>query len=252
MTLRWLIGTPLGRPVVPLVKRITTGSSSCEETSGSDAPAPAASSSPTVSSSGHTGEPRSNGASRSMRRRSANTTRGSVSCTAYASSGPVHQPLSPTVVAPSAVTAQNKRAYSTRLAAAIAMRSPGRTSKRILMPLATWATAVTTDSNVSVRSGKTRYGRSAYRSAPVSSTSTTDLGRCLKTRNAKPNRSSSMSSKGPPGPSSGSPASPGRSSPDQVSLCSPCRSVSVGDGIAHDPEALSSCDWTRHAALPSA
>ena len=144
--------TPFGRPVVPLVNRMTNGSSSSMATSGNArvgrvpprAPAKSRSNSTTGSPSASSTPSR-----RSSRRRSPNSTFGSVSSTAYAISSPVHQPLSPTVIAPSAVVAQNASAYSTVLGATMATRSPGpdrRSSSR--SAAATAAIGCRIDANV--------------------------------------------------------------------------------------------------------
>ena len=97
--------TPLGRPVVPLVKRMTNGSSSSSSTLGERRVAartpPARRSRPRTTSTGRSAGS-STPSSRSSRRRSPSSTLGSVSSSAYAISSPVHQPLSPTVTAPSA------------------------------------------------------------------------------------------------------------------------------------------------------
>src|SRR3954453_4064305 len=119
--------TPLGRPVVPLVKRMTNGSSSSSTASGKTA------SGAYVSSAGKSSSNESTVTSsgsdtpsiRSRRRWSPSSSLGSVSSTAYAISSPVHQPLSPTTTPPSATVAQNVTAYSTVLGATIATRSPG-------------------------------------------------------------------------------------------------------------------------------
>ena len=101
--------TPLGRPVVPLVKRMTNGSSSSMATSGNGASGACARARRSRPRTRRTGRPAGSSmpSRRSSRRRSPNSTFGSVSSTAYAISSPVHQPLSPTVIAPSAVVAQN-------------------------------------------------------------------------------------------------------------------------------------------------
>ncbi len=121
--------TPFGRPVVPLVKRMTKGSSSSMATEGKSAPGACRSSSAKSRSNSTTGRPAGSSmpSSRSRRRRSPRRTFGSVSSTAYAISSPVHQPLSPTVIAPSAVVAQNVSVYSMVFGATIATRSPGPT-----------------------------------------------------------------------------------------------------------------------------
>ena len=109
MLLRCESITPLGRPVVPLVKRMTNGSSSSSATSGNGASgayvssaAKSSSNESTVTSSGSVTP-----SSRSSRRWSPSSSLGSVSSTAYAISSPVHQPLSPTATPPSATVAQN-------------------------------------------------------------------------------------------------------------------------------------------------
>ena len=129
MLLRCVSMTPLGRPVVPLVKRMTNGSSSSSSTSGNGASGAYVSSAAKSSSNDSTGRPAgsSTPSNRSSRRRSPKSTFGSVSSTAYAISSPVHQPLRPTATAPSATVAQKVSVYSTVLGATMATRSPGPT-----------------------------------------------------------------------------------------------------------------------------
>ncbi len=156
MLFRCVSITPLGRPVVPLVKRMTNGSSSSSATSGKGASGAYDSSAAKSSSNESTG--RSAGSStpsrRSSRRRSPSSTLGSVSSTAYAISSPVHQPLRPTVTAPSATVAQNVSAYSTVLGATMATRSPGPTPYWSRSAAATAAIGWRIAANVYSRSGK--------------------------------------------------------------------------------------------------
>src|SRR5215212_8379902 len=156
MLFRCVSITPLGRPVVPLVKRMTNGSSSSSSTSGNGASGAYDSSAAKSSSNDNTG--RSSGSatpsSRASRGRSPRSTFGSVSSTAYAISSPVHQPLSPTATAPSATVAQNVSAYSTVFGATIATRSPGPTPYWSRSAAATAAMGWRIDSNVYSRSGK--------------------------------------------------------------------------------------------------
>ncbi len=113
--LRWVSVAPFGRPVVPDVKRIMNGSSSSMATSGrsmsSPARAPACSTSVANGIIGTSASSMPTSANRSSRASSPNSTLGAVSSTPYASSGPVHHPLRPTMIPPRATVAHCANAY---------------------------------------------------------------------------------------------------------------------------------------------
>ena len=149
--------TPLGRPVVPLVKRMTNGSSSSSSTSGNGASGAYASSAAKSSSNDSTGRSsgRSTPSSRSSRRRSPSSTFGSVSSTAYAISSPVHQPLRPDGHAAERDRRPERRARTRPCSGAtIATRSPGPTPYWSRSAAATAAIGWRIDANVYSRSGK--------------------------------------------------------------------------------------------------
>ena len=160
--LRWVRVAPLGRPVVPDVNRIMNGSSSSMATSGRSAPVSArAATCSTRVAKGTMGTSPSvmpTSASRSSRASSPKRTLGVVSCTPYASSGPVHQPLSPTMMPPRATVAHSASAYGRLLALANATRSPLPTPYSSASTAAYAAARAGNSANVTVSSGKHEVG----------------------------------------------------------------------------------------------
>src|SRR5436305_10976605 len=148
---------------------MTTGSSSSMATAGSGGSSsrggPSSDSRSATSTTGASAPVR-----RSTRRASASTTLGAVSSMPYASSGAVHQPLSPDTMAPRLTVAHHATGYTGTLAAAKPTRSPLPTPCSRASQSAMRAADATVSRNVSVMSGNTRYGSSGHVVPDLSST----------------------------------------------------------------------------------
>ena len=129
MMLRCDRTAPLGRPVVPLVNRMTAGESSVMSGRAGVLPAKSRASA-CSSSSSRIGTPPGASmppSSRASRLASPAMSAGVVRPMPYSSSGAVHQPFRLVTMAPRVTTAHIRIAYSAWLAATIATRSPAAT-----------------------------------------------------------------------------------------------------------------------------